>query len=129
MGIAMGTINLVPLHVALAKVCPTVCGVSVPNQNDRSTWVIQHDGTPTDAQLAALSMAITDFDIRFLTNPPADTARVSALKSDAARADLLTRLQTATPAEIDSWLSTNVKDFASATTVLSSIIKALAITS
>lgn len=59
--------------------------------------------------------------------PPPEEIRATAFRAEADRIDLMTRLKTATPAQIDSWLTTNVTSLASARTVLGAIIKAIAL--
>lgn len=54
-------------------------------------------------------------------------ARAVSFVADATRADLLVRLQTATPAQIDAWLLANVTTLVQARVVLGSIIKILAL--
>jgi len=65
--------------------------------------------------------------IAFLNPPPtADQIRVAAIKTDATYTDILARLQTATAAQIDAWLTANVTTLAQARTVLGAVIKYLA---
>lgn len=53
--------------------------------------------------------------------------RKSALSSDAGYIDLLNRAKTATPQQIDNWLTSNVTNLAQARSVLAAIIKIVAV--
>lgn len=55
----------------------------------------------------------------------ADAARATLFVADAGRADLLARLRTATPAQIDTWLLANVTTLVQARGVLGAVIKRL----
>lgn len=56
--------------------------------------------------------------------PPEDP-RVIAFKAEQERTDLLTRLKTATPAEIDAWFTANVTTLLQARNVMRAIVKLL----
>jgi hypothetical protein len=56
----------------------------------------------------------------------AESIRITNFKNDAAQADLLDRLKTATPNQIDTWLTNNVTTLAQARVVLGAVIKFLA---
>lgn len=58
--------------------------------------------------------------------PTQDQLRAASFVATPDRQDLVSRLQTATPAKIDSWLATNVTTLAQARTVLGAVIKVLA---
>lgn len=79
-----------------------------------SLWVDAIDGVPTQQEVDAV------------LSPP-DSTRVSALKGDLSLQDLISRLQSATPIQIDSWLSANVTSLAQARTVLGAVVKVLAL--
>lgn len=53
-------------------------------------------------------------------------ARRATMDAEADQSDLLQRLRTATPAQIDTWLTNNVTNLAQARTVLGAIVKYLA---
>lgn len=55
----------------------------------------------------------------------AEKNRISTFTLDPQTQDLLNRLRTATPAQIDSWLQTNVTTLAQARTVLGALVKML----
>jgi hypothetical protein len=55
----------------------------------------------------------------------AETARVESFTSSADFQDLETRLKTATPAQINSWVDNNVTSIATVRPVLKAIIKLL----
>lgn len=54
-------------------------------------------------------------------------ARRNAIAAETDRIDIVTRLNTATPAQINAWIDNNVTDLASARAVLKAIIKAIAL--
>jgi hypothetical protein len=54
-------------------------------------------------------------------------AREGAFVADAQRADLVTRLKSASPAQIDNWIDGNVTSIATARAVLKAIVKVLAL--
>lgn len=59
--------------------------------------------------------------------PSAEDHRAEIFKSDAGRADLMTRLRTATPAQIDAFIDNNVTTIAQARAVFKAILKAIAL--
>lgn len=59
--------------------------------------------------------------------PSAEQLRAATFVAQADRVDLISRLQTATPAQIDAWLTANVTNLAQARTVLGAVIKVLAL--
>lgn len=56
----------------------------------------------------------------------AGTARRADMAAQPDCADLLQRIQTATPAQIDNWIDTNVTTLVAARAVLKAIVKCLA---
>jgi hypothetical protein len=56
----------------------------------------------------------------------AENTRITGFKNDTGQMDLANRLNTATPAQIDTWLTNNVTTLAQARTVLGAIVKFLA---
>ncbi len=56
-----------------------------------------------------------------------EAVREATITSDAGRVDLLSRLRTATAAQIDTWLTNNVTTLAQARTVLAAVIKVIAL--
>lgn len=83
-------------------------------------WLDVAQQMPTEAEVAAevsrLSAALT-----------AQLAHAAEIRSDSSRADMLARLQSATPAQIDAWLANNVTNLAQARTVLGIILKLIAL--
>lgn len=59
--------------------------------------------------------------------PTASQIRAATFIAQADRADIIARLQTATPAQIDSWLVANVTNLAQARAVLGAIVKVLCV--
>lgn len=72
----------------------------------------------------------TEIDAVIAGFPSADTAeksRQDAIKGDVQRAALVQRLRTASNAEIDAWLASNVTNIAQARQVLGAILKLMAL--
>jgi hypothetical protein len=59
--------------------------------------------------------------------PSAEQLRISSFMTQPDRIDIVNRLKTATPAQIDAWILANVTSIATARTVLGAIIKAIAL--
>lgn len=59
--------------------------------------------------------------------PTPEEVRKATVRSDAGRADLLTRLQAATPGQIDTWVDNNVTNLAQVRTVLKALLKLIAL--
>lgn len=57
----------------------------------------------------------------------AETARQDAIKADADRAAMLARLKTATSAQIDAWVTSNVTTLADARKTIGIILKLIAL--
>lgn len=63
-------------------------------------------------------------------SPPAPTpeqARAATFRADAGRIDLLDRLKTATPAQIDTWIDNNMTTIAQARTIIKAVLKVIAL--
>jgi hypothetical protein len=83
----------------------------------------------TSAAALPLLIAI-DSDIRNDVPNPAVVAgqqRQDAFRADAGRGDLLTRLLTATPAQIDAYVDNNVTTIAQVRTILKAMLKLIAL--
>lgn len=66
--------------------------------------------------------------IAFRNPPPsADQLRKAAVAADVSYIDLFNRAKTATPAQIDTWLTANVTSLAQARVVLGALIKIVAV--
>jgi hypothetical protein len=111
--------------------------VTVVELSDPATWPVPagHQIVPSDAASPGDTWNGTTF-----VKPPAPTgdpvlvaafaaeaARAETFRADSGRVDLLQRLRTATPAQIDTWVDTNVTSIATARTVLKAIIKVIAL--
>lgn len=57
----------------------------------------------------------------------AENQRVASYRSDTSRIDLLQRLRSATPAQIETWVDTNASNLAQARNILKAIIKVIAL--
>lgn len=82
------------------------------------------------AQTGASSVGYTWNGTTFTTplsnpdpTPTPDQLRQQSFVAQSDRADLVTRLQSATPAQIDNWLTNNVTNLTQARAVLGAIIK------
>lgn len=62
-----------------------------------------------------------------LPEPSAAQQRETAIVADASRADLLSRLQTATLAQIDTYVDNNVTNIAGARVIFKALLKVLAL--
>ncbi len=83
------------------------------------TWYILNGDPPTQAEI----------DAKIAEQEAADAAeatRLTNLKADSGVQDLIQRLQSATPEQIDTWLSNNCTTLAQAQAILAAIIKLLA---
>jgi hypothetical protein len=116
----------------------------VDNTNTVVYRVVVPDGVPLPpfdgmtsiletTQTGPSSRGYTWDGVQFHPPPPNPTPaltpqqlRVQAYLAETNRQDLVNRLQNATPAQIDAWLTTNVTSLPQALTVLSAIIKVLA---
>lgn len=65
------------------------------------------------------------FDVADPPPPSAEEVRQGVFAALPDRADLMTRLQTATPQQIDNWIDGNVTNIATARAVLKAIIKVM----
>jgi hypothetical protein len=83
-------------------------------------WLDAVQTKPTEQEIvdeiAALDAAAT-----------AEATREADIRGDAGRVDLLNRLKTASPSQIDTWVDNNVTNIATARTVLKAIIKVIAL--
>lgn len=59
--------------------------------------------------------------------PTEDDLREASFKDEPDRIDLVNRLRTATPAQINNWIDANVTSLAAARAVLKALVKVLAI--
>lgn len=93
--------GLLYLHDAVSAVCP-IDGISIGKAADKSTWRIDYKATATAAQRAAAAAIVASFDIN------AEGARRETFKTDARLIDLISRLKSATPAQISAWVDADV---------------------
>lgn len=82
-------------------------------------------GSPTYSRVGGV--VVETYAVSDPPPPTAEEVRVQTFKDDVDVADLISRLETASLAQIDSWLQSNVNNLAQARTVLGYVIKALAI--
>lgn len=95
-------------------------------------WVPPGGSTVVLSDIAGIGWT---WDGSIFTAPPPNTdplptpeqVRAATFAALPERQDLIARLKTATPAQVDSWLTTNVTTLAQARTVLGSIIKVLCV--
>ncbi len=105
---------------ALIVLRPGAAWVVHGDTYDDIEWTDQVQIKPTlqEVQTAVASLAIV---------AATEAARRTDIRADSGRIDLLNRLQTATPAQIDTWLTNNVTNLAQARAVLAAIIKVIAL--
>ena len=82
-------------------------------------WLDETQTKPTEQE-------ITDKIDEINAAAEAENTRITSFKNDSAQTDLMDRLKTATPNQIDTWLNNNVTSMAQARNVLGAIIKLLA---
>jgi hypothetical protein len=101
--------------------------------DDAGVLVRDRVGLPAAVTTAAAALPLLvaiDSDIRNDVPNPAVVAgqqRQDAFRADAGRGDLLTRLLTATPAQIDTYVDNNVTTIAQARTLFKAILKLIAL--
>jgi hypothetical protein len=101
-----------------------------------SLVTIVKDVTPTPAgkRIAGRNHVVDGGEVKevliFENIPPptAEETRVASFVEAPDRADLFTRLKTATPAQVDTWIDNNVTSLAAARAVLKAIVKYLVAT-
>lgn len=59
--------------------------------------------------------------------PSSEDLRAETFRSDVGRSDLMTRIRTATPAQIDAFIDNNVTNIAQARAIFKAILKAIAL--
>ncbi len=98
-----------------------------PDNAGLLTWLASGRSLIGELTEASLSDTLTSIGLGALAPilPPA-VVRAQTFTALPDRADLIARLQTATPAQIDSWLTANVTNLAQARGVLAAIIKVMA---
>lgn len=98
-------------------------GASWTLNGDTLAGLVWHDLSqtrPSDAE-------ITTEALRLQGVKDVQAARDITIRADAGRVDLMTRLQTATPAQIDSWIDANATNIAGVRTILKALLKAIAL--
>lgn len=102
------------LHAAIAAVCP-IDGVSIGRRDDKATWRIDFKDTATTTERTSAQVALAAFDVAASdAEDQARKDRATTLEQQSRTDVLITRLRTATPAEIQNFVQTNVTDLASA---------------
>lgn len=66
-----------------------------------------------------------EYDVIDPPPPSAEDVRQTSFKAEPDAIDLVTRLQSATPAQINSWIDANVSNIAQARAVLKALVKVL----
>ena len=111
------------LHNAVAAVAPIV-GVQMGSIADRSTWRVDFSPEATVEQRGAAASVLATFDP---TAPTPDAARETQFLGDADRIDIMSRLTSATPAQIKSYVDSSVTNLASTKTLLAKVMLVLAV--
>ena len=86
----------------------------------RLVWSDPVQQKPTRAEVDARIVEIASADA-------AEASRVAAFRGDTSRADLVDRLKTASPSQVDTWVDNNVTNLAGARAVLKAILKTIAL--
>ncbi len=113
------------LHSAIAAVCP-IFGVSIGDPANKATWIIHFDPVAMPAQRTAAQGVVNSLDNSGAPEA-AEAVRVAGFRADAGRIDQLNRSKTATPAQIRTWVGSNVTTLAQARTVLANILILIAL--
>lgn len=93
-------------------------------KNPDGTWSFEWTPEATQAQIDAANAFIASFDLA--AEVAARDARAQALQADQNVSDMLDRIQNATPAQIDTWLTNNMTNIAQARNIIGFILKAMA---
>lgn len=97
---------------------------SIVVRDNGSTYVVPDDMANRERRrLAASNIVIAPYVAPAITP---EEQRVTDFEALPERRDLIDRLKTATPAQIDTWLTANVTTLAQARAVLGQILKVLA---
>ncbi len=95
-----------------------------PNNAGLLAWLASGQSLIGELTEAALSDTLTSIGLGALAPIlPSAVVRAQTFTALSDRADIITRLQTATPAQIDAWLAANVTTLAQARGVLGALIK------
>ena len=100
-----------------------------------NTWYrVDGNGQPIDADGYEIAIhdggTLAEFFARAasdVTEEANESSRNASFKSEPDRIDLINRLRTATPAQVNSWIDTNVTSLAAARAVLKALVKVLAL--
>ena len=113
-------------------VCP-ITNLRVPDWTDKLTWIVTYAvndprwGTATPEQITACEALIAAYD------PQADSdaidARDAAIHGAFDRSDMIQRLRTATPSQINNWVDANLTNIADARTIVKKILIYLSVPS
>ena len=103
------------LDAFVRAACPQIDGVSIDGT------IFFQPGATCQVIAAAAMQSFIPID------PAIEANRRTAFKAEPDRADLLNRLKTASPAQIDTWVDANVANLADARKVLKAIIKVIAL--
>lgn len=110
------------VHAAIAAIAP-IQSVSLGKIDDVATWRVYYAPEATPQQKAAVNL--NNILSQVNTAESANVSRKEGLNNDAGKIDLLTRLETATNAQIDNWVDSNVTSLAAARTLFKAILKVL----
>jgi hypothetical protein len=104
---------------------PKYQGISVTDMADKATWKLAFAEGATQAERDAAQAIVDGYSVQDLKGPSKREQRQASFATDAGAADLLEKAKTASVAEIDAWLQSNVTNLAQARAVLAAIIKVL----
>lgn len=103
------------LHEQLAAICP-IHGISIGDENDKGTWLIDFQPQATAPQRAAAIQLLAQFNIQSAQQQ----IQHSLAREQAAQAEarLATQLRTLTPQQAVDYIETTVTNLATAKQVL-----------
>lgn len=99
------------LYKTILAVCP-ITGMMIGDWNDKTTWLLTYDPAATNAQKAAATTAITNFDVvaqnNALVNAAAQrVASVASYSTDARYTNMISTLHNATATQIANFVNSN----------------------
>lgn len=105
------------LDAVVRAVCPQIDGVSVDG-------AIFFQAGASPASRTAAQNAMQNF---VPTDPAIEQSRQAAIRSDVDRSAMLARLKTASPVQIDTWVTNNVTTLTEARKAIGIILKLIAL--
>ena len=118
--------NLGAFHEYMVAVEPTTVSVSIPDENDRATWVVQCEPPleETDPRQPGIDAAIQAYNINSLTS---DEERMVTFLVEPNQISVVSVLDSGDPKQVDAWLA-DIKGIPDLIQKLGDLAKALCFT-